>query len=274
MEKFANIAYMDTTLLRKAGLTESQAKGYLALIEHGALSPADLAEKTGESRTNGYMICEKLEQLGLATKKEGKKALYSPAHPSALETLAEKRRKALARNEQDIKNNISSLIDYYYDKRDTPGVTTEVGRGAIESVYNAILTDKQPLEYLRSPHDSGYMSSDYYREYASKRAEAGIDTTLLAIATPRSVERWTPEYDEVRRITRRTWLTDKQYNAKVEWSVYGNKVSLLTFGEQPIALTIHSKDIADSLRQIFALIRAEGKDALENTDAIATQILE
>ena len=66
----------DTTILRKAGLTESQAKGYLALIQHGALTPAELAEKTGETRTNGYMICEKLEQLGLATKKDGKKTVY------------------------------------------------------------------------------------------------------------------------------------------------------------------------------------------------------
>ena len=63
----------DTTILRKAGLTESQAKGYLALIEHGSLSPVELAEKTGETRTNGYMICEKLEKLGLATKKDDKK---------------------------------------------------------------------------------------------------------------------------------------------------------------------------------------------------------
>ena len=38
----------DTTILRKAGLTESQAKGYLALIEHGQLTPVELAEKTGE----------------------------------------------------------------------------------------------------------------------------------------------------------------------------------------------------------------------------------
>ena len=89
------------TILRKAGLTESQAKGYLALIEHGDLSPAELAEKTGESRTNGYMICEKLEQLGLATKKDGQKAIYSANHPSNVELLAEKRRKVLMRNEED-----------------------------------------------------------------------------------------------------------------------------------------------------------------------------
>ena len=67
-------APVDTAILRKAGLTESQAKGYLALIENGELSPVELAEKTGESRTNGYMICERLEKLGLATKKDGQKA--------------------------------------------------------------------------------------------------------------------------------------------------------------------------------------------------------
>ena len=50
----------DTNILQKAGLTESQAKGYLALIKNGALSPVELAKKTDESRTNGYMICEKL----------------------------------------------------------------------------------------------------------------------------------------------------------------------------------------------------------------------
>ena len=51
-------------IIRKAGLTESQAKGYLALIEHGMLTPTELADHTSESRTNAYMICEKLEKLG------------------------------------------------------------------------------------------------------------------------------------------------------------------------------------------------------------------
>ena len=249
----------DTTILRKAGLTESQAKGYLALIEHGALSPAELAEKTGENRTNGYMICEKLESLGLATKKDGRKAVYEPSHPSALEALAERRRKVIQRAEQEVKNNLGALIDYYYDKRGTPGITIESGRHAIESVYNAILANKQPLEYLRSPHDSGYMSHEYYKTYATERAQAGIETRVLATANERALKRWSPEYDAKRGVIERTWLVEEQYNAKVEWSVYGDKVSALTFGEQPIALTIHSKDIADSFRQIFALVRPQGE---------------
>lgn len=251
----------ETTILRKAGLTESQAKGYLALIEHGQLTPVELAEKTGESRTNGYQICEKLEKLGLATKKDGKKAIYSPAHPSALETLAERRRKAVQRNEQEVKNNIGTLIDFYYESRDTPGVTTEVGRNAIESVYNNILRDGQTLEYLRSPYDSGYMSSEYYKEYYARRAKAGVYTKVIAIDTERSRKRWSPEYDTHRLIKERFWLQHSDYDAKVEWSVYGDKVSALTFGEQPIAVTIHSKEIAESFRQLFNIVRKQGEKA-------------
>lgn len=250
---------MDTAILRKAGLTESQAKGYLALIEHGALSPVQLAEHTGESRTNGYMICEKLEKLGLATKKDGKKALYSPAHPSALEALAERRRKAVQQAEQSVKNNLSELIDYYYEQRDTPGVTTEVGNEGIKKVYSAILQDKNDLELLRSPHDSGYMSSQFYAEYQQNRADKGIKTKLIAIDNPRSRAKQNPGYDESKGIVQRTWIKESQYNAHVEWSVYGDKVSAITFGEQPIALTIYSKEIAESMRQIFALVSQSGE---------------
>jgi sugar-specific transcriptional regulator TrmB len=247
----------DTTILRKAGLTESQAKGYLALIEHGALSPAELAEKTGETRTNGYMICEKLVSLGLATKKEGKKALYTPNHPSTIETLAERRRKIVQQNEQAIKNNLGNLIDYFYKKRDTPGVVTEVGRAGIERVYNEVLDDRNPVEILRSQHDSGYMSHEFYSNYALRRAKLGVVTTMLSPATKRSLARQTPTYDKDRGITHRYWLDVHDYTARVEWSVYGDKVSALTFGDEAISLTIYSKDIADSMRQIFQLVKRQ-----------------
>ena len=249
----------DTAILRKAGLTESQAKGYLALIEHGNLTPVQLAEKTGESRTNGYMICEKLASLGLATKKDSRKAVYAAAHPSALEALAERRRKIVQKNEQDIKNNLGELINYFYEKRDAPGVLTELGRSGIERIYNDILDDGNDIEILRSVHDSGYMSSSFYADYAMRRAKSGIKTVMLSPATEKVLGRQTPTYDTERGITRRYWLDPKRYSARVEWSVYGDKVSAITFGEEPIALTIYSPDIAESFRQMFKMVENSGE---------------
>lgn len=244
---------MNISILKKAGLTESQAKGYLALIEHGSLSPARLAKITGETRTNGYMICDKLEKLGLATKKPGNKTTYDANHPATIEQLAERRRKTLLKNEQEIKRNLGPLVDFYYSRRDTPGVTTYSGKDGIAQLYDIVIHDKNDVEFLRSPHDSDLMGKEFYPKFLEKRAKAGIRTRAINIDTPS--EREFSKHDSERKIIEHSWLKPKDYSAKVEWSVFGNKVTAITFGEEPIALTIHSKHIAESIRQIFRIIR-------------------
>ncbi|MGE5298462.1 MAG: TrmB family transcriptional regulator [Acidobacteriota bacterium] len=246
---------MDTTLLRKAGLTESQAKGYLALIEHGALSPADLAEKTSESRTNGYMICEKLEQLGLATKKEGKKALYTPNHPSALETLAEKRRKALVRNEQEVKGALPSLIDFFYQYQSTPGVEFGYGSDGVEKIRARTLAKGQKLYFVRTGADQNY-DQEKLAAFINHRVAAGIQAQSLAptnnthTRSQEQLEAW---------LLDRTLLPAKQYTAPVEVDIFGDTVAFIDFENDGMSTMITSQNIADAMRQLF-LIAKESTD--------------
>ena len=95
---------MDIEIIKKAGLTDSQAKAYIALIEHAGLSAAELAEHINESRTNTYAIIDKLFKYGLIRKKDDVKygAKYTANHPAALEELAERRRKVYVQNEKII----------------------------------------------------------------------------------------------------------------------------------------------------------------------------
>ena len=83
---------MDTELLTKIGLSELQAKIYLYLIsQKEQKTPTEIADDLGENRTTVYSAAEKLEALGLISKKEkGKIAAYTPNHPSCLEVLVEK----------------------------------------------------------------------------------------------------------------------------------------------------------------------------------------
>ena len=259
----AILAYMkkesqlfDTTILRKAGLTESQAKGYLALIEYGTLSPVELAEKTGESRTNGYMICEKLENLGLVSKKEGKKALYTPAHPSALEVLAEKRRKILVRNEQDVKGGLSPLIDMFYRLREEPGARTLQGIEGIKSVYaDTLRTPDKKIYLLRTTADSASISlgEDFFDNYRQERANIGIDTYAITPMNEVSYKHLLSGEDTHLRY-HRTPLPDNTYTAPVEIDVYGDKVALIAFGDTQMATIITSPPIAEAMRQVLHMI--------------------
>ena len=244
---------IDTTILRKAGLTESQAKGYLALIQHGTLSPTELADKTGESRTNGYMICDKLVALGLATKKEGPKALYSPAHPSALEALAERRRKAIQRAETEVKQGIDPLINMFYAATEMPGARTVQGIEGIKEVYADTLKTKQDIYFLRTTSDEVDLGLEYLNTYRKKRAELGIHTYALTPATATAQQRIRSNED-ANMLFHRTLLPINTYTAPVEIDIYGNKVAFISFGETQMATIIDSPVIAESMRQLMQLL--------------------
>ena len=243
----------DTTILRKAGLTESQAKGYLALIEHGALTPAELAEKTGEARTNGYMICEKLESLGLATKKDGKKAVYTPNHPSALETLAEKRRKVIQKAEQDVKNNINPLIDMFYAASELPGARTLNGIEGIKEIYLDTLRVKQDIYLLRTTSDEVDLGVEYLNTYRRERAKLGINTYGLTPSTKSAIERLDGDEDK-RMLFHRTLLPPNSYTAPVEIDIYGSKSAFISFGDTQMAIVVDSPPMAEAMRQIMQLL--------------------
>lgn len=255
----------DTTVLRKAGLTESQAKGYLALIEHKALSPVALAKQTGETRTNGYMICEKLEALGLAVKTDSKKTAYSAAHPSALETLAERRRKVVTRNEQEIKQSISPLIDMFYAHTELPGTRTLQGIDGIKEVYTDTLRTRSDIYLLRTTADMPDLGLEYLEAYRQKRAEADIHTHALTPITEIGLKNQRSGRDK-ELLFHRTFLPDGSYTAPVEIDVYGNKVALICFGDTQMATIIDSPAVATALRQVFELLAA----SLTKTDISAS----
>lgn len=255
---------MDTDILVLAGLTKPQAKAYIALVENTDISAAALALEIKESRTNTYAILDKLLKYELATKVENTKygAKYNACHPSALERLIENRRKSIIKKEETLKHALPELIEYYYDYDDRPGIMTYSGRGGIKKIHESIIEEKQDLDYLRSPSDSGYMSKDYILDYRTDRADSGITTRPIAPDSPKAPT--TTITDKKYRIKDRAWLNPADYTANVEWNVYGDRVSIITYGAEAISLTIQSKSIAESVRQIFKIMRMGAKISFEN----------
>ena len=62
-------------------LDRKPSQGLPGLIEHGMLTPTELADHTSESRTNAYMICEKLENSALPAKLMQKSLPTNPPTP-------------------------------------------------------------------------------------------------------------------------------------------------------------------------------------------------
>lgn len=243
---------MDTSVLQKAGLTESQAKGYLALIQNGPSTPVQLAQKTDESRTNAYAIADKLAELGLATKEEEPKVRYKAKHPSSVEALAEKRRKVVMQNERAVKQGLSELVNLFYMHSELPGTRTLQGVEGIKTVYRDTLATKEPIYLLRTTADVPDLGQEFLDNYRKQRAEAGIHTHALTPDTP--VARQNMAKEDEQMLFHRTFLPNNCYTAPVEIDIYGHKAAFIAYGDTQMATVIDSPPIAEAMRQLLGLV--------------------
>lgn len=250
---------MDETILRKAGLTESQAKVYTALLSHQQLTPVELAKETGESRNNAYAIADKLVSYGLVDKTEKPRIAYTALHPSALETLAEKRRKQLVRDEQIVKQNISPLIDMFYALREEPGARILHGPDGIKEVFNDILRTGEDVYFIRCPEKYTTLPNDFYEEYRKARVKLGINTYALSHSSPGAIDQFLNGHDAADNY-HRTFYPNDAYTQPVEIEAYGDKIAFIAYGETQIATIITSPPIAAALKEVFKMLQASYKD--------------
>jgi HTH-type transcriptional regulator, sugar sensing transcriptional regulator len=240
---------MSPQLLQEIGLNPSQARVYLALIEKGALTPPAAADAAQENRTNAYMVLEQLAALGLAEKvEEAKKLTYQATNPINLEKVSEKRRRAVMDAETRVKQAMPTLLSYYYSFTEKPGVRYFEGKEGILNVFEDMLRTKQPLRIIRSPNASltAITKSENSRtNFITKRIKLGITAEAI---TPTPT---TNAAKDAAQLYTRHFIGTDAYTAPVEINIYGNKVALISFGEEVIGTIIESKQIAEAFGQIF-----------------------
>lgn len=247
----------NTDILKKAGLSDAQAEIYDCLLKNGTMTPAELGEKTSQSRENCYAILKKLVNLELIEQTKDKKTTYRVLNPSSLEVLAERRRKVAAKNEKLVKESISSLLDIFYANNELPGSRTLEGAEGLMEVYRDTLLTKEDIYLLRTAADLGFWRQDdeirdFFYKYRQQRAILGIHTYALTPVTTNGL-RHSKDGSDTAMNFKRVWRDDK-YDAPVEIQVYGNKVALIAYGETIMATIITSPAIAEAMRQILKIM--------------------
>jgi sugar-specific transcriptional regulator TrmB len=245
--------------LQKLGLPYSQSKAYSLLVEKGSTTPGEFATKSGESRTNAYMVLDKLVDLGLAFKDEvNKKLIYRPLSPASLQKLAEKKRTKAYELEQKIKNAMPALLQEFHSKRTQPGVRFFQGKKGIEKMYDEFLQNKEDKYYIRTLADEQLLTYKPIHEFLEKRAKLGIHAEGLSPNEPISVE-FSKKNDK--RLNRTvTFFPAQYYTAPVEISVSGDQSSFISYGEEIVGVIIDSPQIAEAMRQAFKIMKVGAKE--------------
>ncbi len=243
---------MNSDILQQVGLSPSQAKAYLTLVQFGKLTPPQLAQKLGEGRTNAYMVLDKLVELGLAEKQiDSKKATYRPTNPTALERLVENRRRDALTLEKQVRDSMPQLLNYFYTYQQQPGIRFFTGKDGLLRMYEDQRRTGADIYFLRSDADFNALGEGLY-DHLKRRAQLGIKTHGIEPDEPDNLKYSVDHDRELKRTMK--FLPTGTYSSPVNIYTYGDKTALISYGEELIGTIIESSQIAAAMRQILALV--------------------
>lgn len=238
---------VSTDILKDFGLTDNEAKVYMACLELGTSSVQDLAKKSGVKRTTVYTTIEGLKQKGLVSQtKKGKKTLFVAESPDSLVKLSERRHK-------QIKKILPELKSIYNIAGDKPKLRFFEGKEGYLAVYENILKEK-PKEFLGIASYEDFfkhVDPEYEDAWTARRISLGISLRWLDFETEHVMEHAYDGKESLRELR----LLPKKFPFKSTIFIYNDKVAILSGGQKEfMAIEIGHPEFYHTFKQIFEIL--------------------
>ncbi len=244
---------MDRKLLTRFGLNPAQASVYLALIEHGDSTAPQTAGFSGETRTNAYTVLDRLVELGLAERvKDTRKVTFRALNPVALEELVRQQRNEALEREKAFEQSLPELLRFFNTHNERPGIRLFEGQEETKKIYEDQIETGEPIYLIHTAADLEFYDFEYVHYIRNKARKAGIKRYAIIADVPTAAANY--KVTDPLMLLTRTWIPAGDYTAPVEWGIYGNKMSIISFGREAMGMIIESPQIAEAMRQLFGLI--------------------
>ncbi|MCH7493032.1 helix-turn-helix domain-containing protein [Patescibacteria group bacterium] len=229
-----------TTILKQYGLTEKQAKIYLACLELGAASVQKISHKAGLARSTTYEILEYLQRQGFVTTFRKKKSLhFSAEEPERLLALAKNKITTL-------EQALPELRAISGEARIRPTVRFYQGIDGMKIVLEEILAEAKELQAFGSADDLFRTLPDFHK-FVEKRKKKKIPVRVILRDSEKARERQQSGQKDLRVVR----LISDQYQFHGLIYVWNNKIAQLSFQKDLVALVIESEVLADTQRAMF-----------------------
>ena len=239
--------HMHDEIFDELGLTNSETRVYIVLLDLGTAQIGQIMEKTGMHRRNIYDSIARLLEKGLVSYVlVNNKKVFSPASPKRLIGLVEERKFKLD-NLKDRLNKIMPELELRTKLEERHDVRFFRGVEGLKTVFEHILRTGE--DYIGA--SPGYQLENvlkYYMKYfANKRVKAKIRNRLIYSEKARKQVKKNP-LSEIRYIP-------EHYSSIAALRIYGDNVAILLLSEkEPMAIVIKNQSIADGYRKYFELM--------------------
>ena len=247
------------TSLTKIGLSDNEAKVYLALLDLGNATAQQIAQKAGVNRPTTYVQLESLIKLGLVStfekesEKTGNAKTYFRAEdPEHLKKIVERERTSVEEKESLLSDALPELATLFVTRGERPRVRFFDGIEGLFTMLDEFLKTKDTLvENISSLDDAYAVFPDHIKTYGAKRVARGIHAKMLYT---RSEGKLFKQVDTT-ALREARFIPPNKFPLSVDLAIYGNSVAISTLKpkERPYGIVIESAEVAKSFRSFFYL---------------------
>ena len=238
---------MKEKTLQEFGLTRNEAKVYLTLLKLGSCLAGEITERSGIHRRNVYDSIERLIEKGLVSFViTNNRKYFTATDPKRFLGIIGEERHYLQKKEEDIKKILPELLlDKKLTKR-KQDVYFFRGIEGLKFVYDDILrVSKDYIGY--GPAEQEGLLKVYFIHFIEQRKRKKIRANLIYNENARNQKFVRSPLIKVR-------FLPEQYSSHAALRIYGNKTAILLFSEEPLAILIENKSIADGYRKYFNIL--------------------
>lgn len=235
--------------LEKIGLTEKQAKVYLACLELGGAGVSAISRKAKIKRTTCYHLLNDLINLGLVSKSKQKKAGFFIADdPKNIEKSAKLKMQSI----QEILPQLEAVHNVLPQK---PKISFYEGIEGMKTIWEDILKSSRAGDTILActgfKTALQYLSKKWLQDYIKRRVAKKVRIKFI---TPSSgfVKEFQPtsarEIREIKNVPEENW------HFTADMQIYGRKIAIVSPEENFIGIIIDSKEIAKMMKMAFDLM--------------------
>ncbi len=240
-------------IIENIGLTQKEARIYLAALEIGSNPVSKIATKAKLNRVTTYDIIEKLAKRGLVSSfTRAKVKFYSARDPELVVNDFKKK-------VEEMETALPVLKQMNGEAANKPKVMSYESIEAIKTIFKDALSTDGEILICSNIKETELHWPTFMMDFEKKRMEYELPLRLITINDSRG--QFMREYDD--EFQRTTRLIAGEANFKATTIIYGNKVAMISFAAQTGVL-IEDVEICESQKALFETNWKTITDALSN----------
>jgi HTH-type transcriptional regulator, sugar sensing transcriptional regulator len=240
------------------GLSEKEAKIYLALLELEMATVFEVSKQSGINRSSAYVVLEGLKKKGFVGISDDKKIRnYIAASP---ETLLHSAR-AAAKKQEETKIGIESILPdlkaLHKGTKHRPIVKVFEGEDGAKEVYLSLFsTNAKEIRTYANPINIFKRIPDFSHSFDIERGKRGIKMFAINPGTEEIIAFY--KHIQPSLPAEVVLIPEDKFKFSSDMGIYGDKITFVS-PKYNFGIVIENKEIAEMLKNNFDLAWEEAK---------------